>query len=158
VGLINIQWAIQDDLPYIIEANPRASRTVPFVAKAIGHPIAKYASLVMSGATLPQLGFTEEPVPENVSVKEVVLPFNKFAGGPPGGRLPGWPRRARSGSGWGAGALGHARLAALFWLLPPIAAHCWPAGLLACWPAAAPLPGVGRLLSPLYPAPTPPHP
>ena len=80
MGLINIQWAIQDDLPYIIEANPRASRTVPFVAKAIGHPIAKYASLVMSGVTLQQLGFTEEPVPENVSVKEVVLPFNKFAG------------------------------------------------------------------------------
>jgi hypothetical protein len=79
-GLINIQWAIQDDLPYIIEANPRASRTVPFVAKAIGHPIAKYASLVMSGVTLKELNFTEEPRPENVSVKEVVLPFNKFAG------------------------------------------------------------------------------
>lgn len=81
VGLINIQWAIQDDLPYIIEANPRASRTVPFVAKAIGHPIAKYASLVMSGMTLADINFTEEPHPENVSVKEVVLPFNKFAGG-----------------------------------------------------------------------------
>lgn len=46
---------------YIIEANPRASRTVPFVAKAIGHPLAKYASLLMAGATLPELGFTEEP-------------------------------------------------------------------------------------------------
>lgn len=80
-GLINIQWAIQDDLPYIIEANPRASRTVPFVAKAIGHPIAKYASLVMSGMTLKDLDFTQEPNPDNVSVKEVVLPFNKFAGG-----------------------------------------------------------------------------
>lgn len=70
----------QDDQPYIIEANPRASRTVPFVAKAIGYPIAKYASLVMSGKTLAQLGFTEEPKPKHVAVKEVVLPFNKFPG------------------------------------------------------------------------------
>lgn len=70
----------KDDVPYIIEANPRASRTVPFVAKAVGHPIAKYASLLMSGKTLAELGFTEEPKPEHVSVKEVVLPFNKFPG------------------------------------------------------------------------------
>jgi len=80
VGLINIQYAVQDDIPYIIEANPRASRTVPFVAKAIGHPIAKYASLIMSGKTLKEIGFTSEPKPKHVSVKEVVLPFNKFAG------------------------------------------------------------------------------
>ncbi|KAI8463160.1 MAG: hypothetical protein J3K34DRAFT_527209 [Monoraphidium minutum] len=80
VGLINIQYAVQDDIPYIIEANPRASRTVPFVAKAIGHPIAKYASLLMSGKTLADIGFTEEPKPKHVSVKEVVLPFNKFPG------------------------------------------------------------------------------
>ena len=79
-GLINIQYAVQDDVPNIIEANPRASRTVPFVAKAVGHPIAKYASLVMSGKTLEQLGFTEEPKPAHVAVKEVVLPFNKFPG------------------------------------------------------------------------------
>ncbi len=131
VGLINIQFAIQDDIPYIIEANPRASRyaqtdtthtqmqraaglsvrtgaapnvhssamtccswcpvcvcvcvcvchrTVPFVAKAVGHPIAKYASLLMSGRTLADVGLTEEPKPDHVAVKEVVLPFRKFAG------------------------------------------------------------------------------
>ena len=65
---------------YIIEANPRASRTVPFVAKAIGHPLAKYASLLMSGQTLPELGFTEEPHLKHVAVKEAVLPFEKFPG------------------------------------------------------------------------------
>jgi hypothetical protein len=65
---------------YIIEANPRASRTVPFVAKAVGHPLAKYASLLMSGKTLPELGFTEEPVLNHVAVKEAVLPFEKFPG------------------------------------------------------------------------------
>ncbi|KAF6262033.1 hypothetical protein COO60DRAFT_1621809 [Scenedesmus sp. NREL 46B-D3] len=80
VGLINIQYAIQDEQPYIIEANPRASRTVPFVAKAVGHPIAKYASLLMAGKTLKDIGFTEEPKPRHVAVKEVVLPFNKFPG------------------------------------------------------------------------------
>ena len=79
-GLINIQYAVQDDVPYIIEANPRASRTVPFVAKAVGHPIAKYASLVMAGQTLKEIGFTEEPRPKHVAVKEVVLPFSKFPG------------------------------------------------------------------------------
>ncbi|KAJ9522284.1 hypothetical protein QJQ45_008119 [Haematococcus lacustris] len=81
LGLINIQFAVQDDQPYIIEANPRASRTVPFVAKAVGHPIAKYASLLMAGHTLAEVGLTEEPLPKNhVAVKEVVLPFRKFAG------------------------------------------------------------------------------
>ena len=65
---------------YIIEANPRASRTVPFVAKAIGHPIAKYASLLMSGKTLAEPEFTEEPKLEHVAVKEAVLPFEKFPG------------------------------------------------------------------------------
>ncbi|MEW5317413.1 MAG: hypothetical protein WDW38_008710 [Sanguina aurantia] len=81
LGLINIQFAVQDDVPYIIEANPRASRTVPFVAKAVGHPIAKYASLLMAGKTLKEIGFTEEPIPtKHVAVKEVVLPFNKFPG------------------------------------------------------------------------------
>ncbi|KAG1660837.1 hypothetical protein FOA52_008948 [Chlamydomonas sp. UWO 241] len=81
IGLINIQFAIQDDIPYIIEANPRASRTVPFVAKAVGHPIAKYASLLMAGKTLSEVGLTEEPLPtKHVAVKEVVMPFNKFPG------------------------------------------------------------------------------
>ncbi len=65
---------------YIIEANPRASRTVPFVAKAIGHPLAAYASLLMSGQTLPEIGFTEEPTLNHVAVKEAVLPFEKFQG------------------------------------------------------------------------------
>ena len=80
VGLINIQYAVQDNQVFIIEANPRASRTVPFVAKAIGHPLAKYASLLMSGATLADIKFTEEPVLSHVAVKEAVLPFDKFQG------------------------------------------------------------------------------
>ena len=81
VGLINIQYAvIPDGTVFIIEANPRASRTVPFVAKAIGHPLAKYASLVMSGKTLKEVGFTEEVDLKHVAVKEAVLPFDKFPG------------------------------------------------------------------------------
>ncbi|CAL8467948.1 g7486 [Coccomyxa elongata] len=80
VGLINIQYCIQDNEVYIIEANPRASRTVPFVAKAIGHPLAAYASLLMAGQTLSEIGFTEEPVLNHVAVKEAVLPFEKFQG------------------------------------------------------------------------------
>ena len=80
VGLINIQYAVQDNQVFIIEANPRASRTVPFVAKAIGHPLAKYASLLMSGVTLAELNFTTEPVLDHVAVKEAVLPFDKFQG------------------------------------------------------------------------------
>jgi len=80
VGLMNSQWAVKDGKAYIIEANPRASRTVPFVAKAVGHPLATYASLLMSGKTLKDIRFTEEPKPKHISVKEVVLPFDKFAG------------------------------------------------------------------------------
>ena len=81
VGLINIQYAvIPDGTVYIIEANPRASRTVPYVAKAIGHPLAKYASLVMAGATLKDINFTEEVKLDHVAVKEAVLPFDKFPG------------------------------------------------------------------------------
>lgn len=72
IGLINIQWAVsRDGKVFIIEANPRASRTVPFVAKAIGHPIAKYASLLMSGMTLKELNFEHEIIPTHVAVKEV---------------------------------------------------------------------------------------
>nr|CAD1824276.1 unnamed protein product [Ananas comosus var. bracteatus] len=80
-GLMNCQYAIMasGDV-YLLEANPRASRTVPFVSKAIGHPLAKYASLVMSGKSLQELGFTREIVPKHVSVKEAVLPFEKFQG------------------------------------------------------------------------------
>ncbi|MGB3637467.1 MAG: carbamoyl-phosphate synthase large subunit [Rivularia sp. (in: cyanobacteria)] len=85
VGLMNVQFAIvgiQTYSPqvYILEANPRASRTVPFVSKATGVPIAKLASLAMSGKTLEELGFTEEVIPSHIAVKEAVLPFNKFSG------------------------------------------------------------------------------
>ena len=80
VGLINIQYVVFEQKPYIIEANPRASRTVPFVSKAIGRPLAKYASLLMSGKTLAEIGFEEEPILPHVAVKEAVLPFDKFPG------------------------------------------------------------------------------
>lgn len=80
IGLMNIQYAVQGEQVYILEANPRASRTVPFVSKAIGIPLAKMASLIMSGKTLESLKFTEEKIPEHIAVKEVVLPFNKFPG------------------------------------------------------------------------------
>ena len=80
VGLMNIQYAVQGETVFILEANPRASRTVPYVSKAIGRPLAKVASLVMSGKTLEELGVTEELIPRHVAVKEAVLPFNKFQG------------------------------------------------------------------------------
>ncbi len=80
VGLMNIQFAVQGEQVYILEANPRASRTVPFVSKAIGVPLAKMAARVMSGQTLAELSLTEERVPTYVSVKEAVLPFAKFPG------------------------------------------------------------------------------
>ncbi|XP_010244971.1 PREDICTED: carbamoyl-phosphate synthase large chain, chloroplastic-like [Nelumbo nucifera] len=80
-GLMNCQYAITaSGEVFLLEANPRASRTVPFVSKAIGHPLAKYASLVMSGKSLHDLGFTKEVIPAHVSVKEAVLPFEKFQG------------------------------------------------------------------------------
>ena len=71
---------MKDGLVYIIEANPRASRTVPFVAKATGVPLAKVASQIMSGKTLEQIGLTSEPVPPLQAVKEAVLPFKRFPG------------------------------------------------------------------------------
>jgi carbamoyl-phosphate synthase large subunit len=80
VGLINIQFAVQGNQVYILEANPRASRTVPFVSKAIGVPLAKMAARIMSGKTLEELNYTEEVIPSHISVKEAVLPFDKFAG------------------------------------------------------------------------------
>ena len=79
-GLMNVQFAVKGEDVYILEVNPRASRTVPFVSKAIGVSLAKLAARVMAGRTLGELGFTEEIVPPHVSVKESVLPFNKFAG------------------------------------------------------------------------------
>ncbi|MBC6421163.1 MAG: carbamoyl-phosphate synthase large subunit [Hormoscilla sp. SP12CHS1] len=80
IGLMNIQFAVQGEQVYILEANPRASRTVPFVSKAIGVPLAKLASRVMAGETLESLGFTAERIPQHISVKEAVLPFEKFPG------------------------------------------------------------------------------
>lgn len=85
VGLMNIQYAVvgahsYNPQVYILEANPRASRTVPFVSKATGVPLAKLASLVMAGETLDSLGFTQEPTPDHIAVKEAVLPFKKFPG------------------------------------------------------------------------------
>lgn len=80
-GLMNCQYAITPSGEvYLLEANPRASRTVPFVSKAIGHPLAKYAALLMSGKSLRDIGFTQEVIPSHVSVKEAVLPFEKFQG------------------------------------------------------------------------------
>jgi carbamoyl-phosphate synthase large subunit len=83
VGLINVQFAIRHGVVYVLEVNPRASRTIPFVSKAIGVPLASHAARVMCGETLAQIGFTEEIVPPFVSVKEAVFPFNKFAGTDP---------------------------------------------------------------------------
>ena len=80
VGLMNVQYAVKGKELYVIEVNPRASRTVPFVSKAIGVPLAKLAAKVMAGLTLRELGFTEEVVPRHICVKESVLPFARFPG------------------------------------------------------------------------------
>jgi carbamoyl-phosphate synthase large subunit len=77
---MNVQYAVKDERLYVIEVNPRASRTVPFVSKAIGVPLAKLAAKVMCGETLESLGFTEEVVPPYYSVKAPVFPFNRFPG------------------------------------------------------------------------------
>jgi len=80
IGLMNIQFAVKDEELYVIEVNPRASRTVPFVSKSIGVPLAKLASQVMVGKTLKELGFTEERLPNHYCVKEAVFPWPKFPG------------------------------------------------------------------------------
>ncbi|MSU23532.1 MAG: carbamoyl-phosphate synthase large subunit [Opitutus sp.] len=80
VGLMNVQFAIKGDDLYVLEVNPRASRTVPFVAKAIGVPLAKLAAKVMTGAKLKDLGFTRELTPKHWCVKEAVFPFVRFPG------------------------------------------------------------------------------
>ncbi len=80
VGLMNVQFAVQDDQVYILEVNPRASRTVPFVSKAIGVPLAKVAAQVMAGRKMAASGFTREVVPRHYAVKEAVFPFNRFPG------------------------------------------------------------------------------
>jgi carbamoyl-phosphate synthase large subunit len=79
-GLMNVQYAVKGGDVYVLEVNPRASRTIPFVSKAIGRPLAKLAALVMTGKKLEELGFTEEIWPTHVSVKEAVFPFMKFPG------------------------------------------------------------------------------
>ncbi|MCX6851345.1 MAG: carbamoyl-phosphate synthase large subunit [Verrucomicrobia bacterium] len=79
-GLMNMQLAVKGDDLYVIEVNPRASRTAPFVSKAIGVPLPKLAAKIMAGMTLKELGFTEEVIPKHHSVKEAVFPFSKFAG------------------------------------------------------------------------------
>ena len=80
VGLMNVQYAVRGSAVFIIEVNPRASRTVPFVSKSIGVPLAKVAAQVMAGKSLKELGVTREIVPKHVAVKESVFPFNKFPG------------------------------------------------------------------------------
>ncbi len=75
---MNVQYAVKDGEIYVLEVNPRASRTIPFVSKAIGKPLAKIAAKVMVGKTLKELGFTEEIIPEHLAVKEAVFPFTKF--------------------------------------------------------------------------------
>ncbi len=79
-GLMNVQYAVQDSEVYILEVNPRASRTIPFVSKSIGVPLAKLASLVMVGRKLKDIGFTEEIIPNFTTVKEAVFPFVRFPG------------------------------------------------------------------------------
>ena len=80
IGLMNVQYAVKGSTVYVLEVNPRASRTVPFVSKAIGFPLAKLAAKVMAGKTLKELNFTEEVWPKYWAVKESVFPFNRFHG------------------------------------------------------------------------------
>ncbi|MEW6119647.1 MAG: carbamoyl-phosphate synthase large subunit [Pseudomonadota bacterium] len=80
VGLMNVQFAIQGDIVYVLEVNPRASRTVPYVSKAIGQPLAKIAARAMAGISLESQGFTKEIIPPYYAVKEAVFPFRKFPG------------------------------------------------------------------------------
>jgi len=80
VGLINIQFAVKNGKVFVLEVNPRASRTIPFVSKATGVPLAKFATKVMLGRSLQELGLTHEVVPTHISVKESVFPFNRFPG------------------------------------------------------------------------------
>jgi len=79
-GLMNVQFAVKGNDVYVLEVNPRASRTIPFVSKAIGVPLAKVAAKVMTGKSLRELGFTKEIVPQHFSVKEAVFPFLRYEG------------------------------------------------------------------------------
>ncbi|MBT5926462.1 MAG: carbamoyl-phosphate synthase large subunit [Verrucomicrobia bacterium] len=80
IGLMNVQYAVKDGVVYVLEVNPRASRTVPFTSKAIGVPLAKMAAKVMAGSKLKELGFTQEIWPDYWAIKESVFPFNRFHG------------------------------------------------------------------------------
>jgi carbamoyl-phosphate synthase large subunit len=80
IGLMNVQFAVQNETVYVLEVNPRASRTAPFVSKAVGVPLPKLAAKIMAGAKLKDLGFTQEVIPTHYSVKEAVFPFVKFPG------------------------------------------------------------------------------
>ena len=80
IGLMNVQYAVKDGVVYVLEVNPRASRTVPFTSKTIGVPLAKMAARVMAGAKLIDLSFTEEIWPDYWAIKESVFPFNRFQG------------------------------------------------------------------------------
>jgi carbamoyl-phosphate synthase large subunit len=79
-GLMNVQYAVKENKVYVLEVNPRASRTIPFVSKAIGVPLAKLATKILLGKKLKDLGFTKEIIPPYTSVKESVFPFNRFPG------------------------------------------------------------------------------
>jgi len=104
-GLMNVQYAIKDDVVYVLEVNPRASRTVPFVSKATGVPIPKLAVQVMSGKTLEEINFVETPSVDGFFVKEVVLPFKKF----PGAEIRLGPEMRSTGEVMGhASRFGHA--------------------------------------------------
>ncbi len=104
-GLMNVQYAIKDDVVYVIEVNPRASRTVPFVSKATGVGVAKIAAQVMAGKSLMELGFIETPPVDGFFVKEVVLPFRKF----PGAQIRLGPEMRSTGEVMGhASRFGHA--------------------------------------------------
>jgi len=78
IGLMNVQYAVKNDQLFVLEVNPRASRTIPFVSKATGVPLAKLATKIMLGKTLKELGLITEKVPSHISVKEAVMPFNRF--------------------------------------------------------------------------------
>ena len=82
-GLMNVQLAVRDDEIYLIEVNPRAARTIPFVSKVTSLPLAKIAARIMTGKTLADQGVTNQVIPPYYSVKEVVLPFHKFPGSDP---------------------------------------------------------------------------
>ena len=79
-GLMNVQYALKDEVVYVLEVNPRSSRTVPFISKATGVPLARIAAQVAAGKTLAELGLTSEPALDGFFVKEAVLPFDKFPG------------------------------------------------------------------------------